>query len=64
MPATDDPTVDHLLFVGEDDRGVPLEVIAVEVQVDEEEWELLVIHAMRLRPAYRDLYEEVLRWRP
>ncbi len=64
VPATDDPTVDNLLFVGEDDRGVPLEVIAVEVQVDDEEWDLLVIHAMRLRPAYRDLYEEVLRWRP
>ncbi len=63
VPAANDPTVDRLLFVGEDARGVALEIIAVEEQVDDDEWDLVVIHAMRLRPAYRNLYEEALRWR-
>ena len=62
VPASDDPTVDRLLYVGDDASGVPLEVVAVEVQVDDE-WDLLVIHAMPLRPAYRRLYEEAVRSR-
>jgi hypothetical protein len=50
---------DRLLFVGDDARGVALEVVALEIG-DEE---LLVIHAMRLRPKYRRRYEEALEWR-
>jgi hypothetical protein len=60
----EDPPTDHpiatdlrLVFLGEDPAGVPLEVIAVET-----DGELLtVIHAMELRPRYRDTYEEVRR---
>lgn len=62
VPAADDPAADRLLYIGEDARGVALEVVAVEEQVDDD-WDLLVVHAMRLRPAYRGLYKEALRWR-
>ena len=58
-----DPATDVLLFVGEDAAGVPLEVIAVEEQRWDGEWELVVLHAMRLRPVYRHFYEEALQWR-
>jgi hypothetical protein len=43
--------------LGEDPQQVPLEVMAVEV----ENSNLRVIHAMELRPRYRDAYEEVRR---
>jgi hypothetical protein len=47
----------RLVFLGVDPAGVPLEVIAVET-----DGELLtVIHAMELRPRYRNTYEEVRR---
>lgn len=48
----------RLVFLGEDPRRIPLEVIAVEVG----EGNLLVIHAMELRLRYRKAYEEVRRW--
>jgi hypothetical protein len=54
-PLSEDP---RLLFLGEDDQGTDLEVIAVEL----EESSLLVIHAMRLRARYRERYEEVRKW--
>jgi hypothetical protein len=63
VPASNDPSVDRLLFLGDDADGVPLEVVAAEVLVDEDEWDLLVIHAMPLRAAYRPLYEEAVRAR-
>jgi len=43
----------RLLFLGDDDSGRALEVIAVE-----EADRLVVIHAMDLRPKFRTLYEE------
>lgn len=46
------------LFLGDDWNGVPVEVGAVE-RGDE----LLVVHAMRLRPKFRAMYEEALPWR-
>ena len=49
----------RLVFLGEDARGVALEVMAVEL--DEES--LLVIHAMALRDRYRTQYEEAKEWR-
>jgi hypothetical protein len=48
----------RLVFLGEDSAGVPLEVIAVRTN----RANLMVIHAMNLRPRYRPLYEEVRRW--
>ncbi len=58
-----DPTTEELLFVGNDRRGVPLEVIAVEEVDDNEGWNLVVIHAMKLRPVFRQYYQEALGWR-
>ncbi len=52
-PVTDD----RIVFLGDDETGRALEVMAVEIEGDG----LLVIHAMDLRNKYRDLYEE---WRP
>ncbi len=49
--------VDLIVFLGPDANGVPLEVIGVEL----DDGDLLVIHAMRLRGAYRDAYVEVMR---
>ena len=43
----------RVLFLGDDDSGRALEVIAVE-----EADRLVVIHAMDLRPKFRTLYEE------
>lgn len=48
--------------MGDDANGVPPEVIAVEVRVDDER-DLLIIHAMPLRAAYRGRYEEAIRAR-
>lgn len=45
----------RIVYLGEDDRGRPLEVMAVEG----EHGELLVIHAMELRDKYRERDEEV-----
>ena len=47
---------DLIVFLGPDSNGVPLEVIGVELA----EGDLLVIHAMRLRRAYRDDYARVM----
>ena len=49
---------DRVLFLGPDEHGVPLEVLAVELASGE----LLVIHAMRLRRKYRHDYETVMAW--
>ncbi len=62
-----DPTLEVRLFVGDDNRGVALEVIAVDEVDDEadgdEEWDIVVIHAMRLRPIFHRYYLEALAWR-
>jgi hypothetical protein len=44
----------RLVFLGEDQEGVPIEVIAVETDRDL----LTVIHAMELRSRYRSTYEK------
>jgi hypothetical protein len=49
---------DRVLFLGPDQRGVPLEVLAIEFP----EGELLVIHVMRLRGKYHEEYERVMEW--
>jgi len=49
----------RLVFLGDDAKGVALEVMAVEL----EDGDLLVIHAMKLSTRYRDRYEEAAIWR-
>ena len=50
---------ERLLFLGDDEQGVPLEVMAIELQSGG----LYVIHAMDLRGRYLPQYEEARRWR-
>ncbi|MHB8508064.1 MAG: hypothetical protein ACYDGR_05365 [Candidatus Dormibacteria bacterium] len=50
---------DRLVYLGDDGEGTALEVIVVELSDDE----VLVIHAMPLRPKYRADYEEAIKWR-
>lgn len=45
----------RLVFLGEDSDGIAIEVIAVE----DDHGNLLVIHAMALRPRYQEAFEEV-----
>jgi hypothetical protein len=49
----------RLVFLGDDEEGIALEVMAVELADDA----LLVIHAMPLRDRYRKQYEEAKTWR-
>lgn len=53
-----DRPLDQLVFLGDDRGGMALEVMAVELA----NGDLLVIHAMPLRPKYRAQYQEALRW--
>jgi hypothetical protein len=48
---------DLVMFLGPDQRGVPLEVAAIQTQ----DGELLVIQAMRLRSSYAETYASVMR---
>ena len=50
---------ERLVFLGDDEDGAALEVMAVEL----EDGDLYVIHAMDLRERYRPRYEEARRWR-
>jgi len=61
VPAAMDPKwqAERLLFLGDDMNGIPLEVMGIEL----EEENLLVIHAMKLRPRYRDLYHAAIPYR-
>jgi len=47
------------LFLGPDQYGVPLEVVAFE----QEDGEFVVIHAMTMRTKYSDQYAWVMRCR-
>ena len=47
-----------VIYLGPDQRGVPLEVAGFQ----DDTGHVTVIHAMRLRPSYRWMYEEVMRW--
>ena len=50
---------ERLVFLGDDEDGVSLEVMAVEL----DDGDLYVIHAMTLRKRYQEQYEEAKRWR-
>jgi len=59
-PPPDDPTEpDRVLILGDDQAGVPLEILVVE----EAAGDVVVIHAMKMRSKYRRQYEEALPWR-
>jgi len=47
-----------VLLLGDDWNQVPLEVGAVADGAD-----IIVIHAMKLRDKFRELYEEAVQWR-
>ncbi len=51
---------DLVVFLGPDQRDIPLEVIAIELA----DGDLLVIHAMRLRRKYLDDYVRVMECQP
>jgi hypothetical protein len=55
-PDPDSGDEDLVVFLGPDDRGVPLEVVAVELA----NGDCLVIHAMRLRRKYVADYARVM----
>jgi hypothetical protein len=59
IPPPEGQVDERLLFLGDDEEGVPLEVMAVELEDDD----LFVIHAMEIRDRYRSAYEEARRWR-
>ena len=59
IPPPAEVSDDRLLYLGDDEDGVALEVMAVEL----EDGGLYVIHAMELRKRYRPQYEEAKRWR-
>jgi hypothetical protein len=50
---------ERLLFLGDDEEGTALEVMAIELEDDD----LYVIHAMALRKRYQAQYEEAKKWR-
>jgi hypothetical protein len=58
-PNPESDELDLLLFLGPDQHGVPLEVVAVELAGGD----LLVIHAMQMRAKYADGYVREMRWR-
>jgi hypothetical protein len=58
MPLDHPANNGQVMCLGLDQRGVPLEVTAFEG----DDGQLMIIHAMRLRPSYRAAYEEVMRW--
>lgn len=47
---------ERLVFLGDDQNGISLEVVAIELENDE----LLVIHAQRLRAKNRGSYKRVI----
>lgn len=61
-PAGSALTDHRLVYLGDDQVGAAIEVMAVEVE-DARGDAVMVIHAMPLREKYRTQYEEARRWR-
>lgn len=60
QPAPSDaPGESRLIYLGDDEHGVPLEIVGVE----NESGDVRVIHAMKLRARYQREYEEAIPWR-
>lgn len=55
---TTDGSDDRLVYLGDDAEGTALQVVAIELS----DVEVLVIHAVPLRPKYRADYEEAIKW--
>lgn len=53
----------RLVYLGDDQTGAPIEVMAVEVQTSQGEDALMVIQAMPMRGKDRPQFEEAKRWR-
>ena len=47
---------DRSLYLGDDEHGTALEIVAIALDGER----LLVVHAMKLRAAYRDQFNEAL----
>jgi hypothetical protein len=60
VPLESNPSQHGLLFVGDDQRAVALEIIAVPIRGEGDTEDLLIIHAMPLRTRYRPEYERVM----
>ena len=60
LPLEHPEATGQVIFLGPDQHGVPLEVVAFE----DDDGSLTIIHAMRLRPSYRAVFEEVMRQWP
>jgi len=60
QPFDDPEDTDVVLYLGDDWNGVALEVGGIAL----DDGDLLVIHAMPLRPKFQDMYERALPWRP
>jgi hypothetical protein len=58
-PKSDLYTAESVLFLGPDQYGVPLEVVAFE----QEDGEFVVVHAMTMRTKYSGQYAWVMRCR-
>lgn len=58
-PEQPDRPYERLLFLGDDQDGTALEVMAVELLDNS----LYVIHAMELRPRFNKRYREAKPWR-
>jgi hypothetical protein len=58
-PQPPDRPDERLLFLGEDDTGETLEVLAVELL----DGRLRVIHSMPMREQYRQLYKQAKQYR-
>lgn len=54
-----EPGEEDLVYLGPDERGIPLEVVAVELEGKG----LLVIHAMKMRRKHARGYKEVMECR-
>ncbi|MEX0874288.1 MAG: hypothetical protein WD646_10115 [Actinomycetota bacterium] len=59
IPPPVDDQDERLLFLGDDQSGAALEIMAVELDGGD----LYVIHVMPLRERYRAEYEEARQWR-
>ena len=61
VPAAVDPNwqTERLLFLGDDMNGIPVEVMGIQL----EQGSLLVIHSMKLRLRYRELYRAAIPYR-
>jgi len=54
---------DRFVYLGDDPSGRALEAMGVELEAEDGQEHLRVIHVMELRAKYRSQYEEAKQWR-